>query len=426
MITCAGAGLGLEHPERPISTPTPIASSSTPTPGDQRERVRALLRRSSAPPRAVAVRRRGRRRAGGRPAAVHRGARCSSRRGARRTPGSSAGPPPSARRSSGTDRRGTGTALGWRSIRLTPWPDSDLLPGGLSAVCTAQRARASGLGEHRPRTPARGREHPVKSRPPRPRSPRSHRIDRPAVGVTLADAARTARPRASQARTTSQPPKQRDTEDSTMRAFSPARRIMLSVSVLALASLAAPIASPARTRVRLPHATTGPAQHVIGNTALLTGAVNPNGRETSWYFQYGLTTAYTSQTPTQTIGPSSTTNQRVGQARLGAAVRIRLPLPLGGEQRGGDVPRQGPHVRRARAQAQIRRAQVADGRLRRQRDLQRQPHRVRQPEPPDRAAGEPLPLSRIVHEHRRAGSERRVRAASPSGSPTSPPAPSCA
>jgi hypothetical protein len=92
---------------------------------------------------------------------------------------------------------------------------------------------------------------------------------------------------------------------------------MLSVLVLALASLAAPIASPARTRVRLPHATTGPAQHVLGNTALLTGAVNPNGRETSWYFQYGLTTAYTSQTPTQTIGPSSTTNQRVGQALSG-------------------------------------------------------------------------------------------------------------
>ncbi len=32
VITCAGAGLCLAAPARPISTPTPIASSSTPTP----------------------------------------------------------------------------------------------------------------------------------------------------------------------------------------------------------------------------------------------------------------------------------------------------------------------------------------------------------------------------------------------------------
>ena len=32
LITCAGTAPCLDEPERPIKTPTPIASSSTPTP----------------------------------------------------------------------------------------------------------------------------------------------------------------------------------------------------------------------------------------------------------------------------------------------------------------------------------------------------------------------------------------------------------
>ena len=45
-MTCAGALPWLEEPERPISTPTPIASSSTPTPA----MMLSVLLRWPAPP----------------------------------------------------------------------------------------------------------------------------------------------------------------------------------------------------------------------------------------------------------------------------------------------------------------------------------------------------------------------------------------
>jgi hypothetical protein len=44
-----------------------------------------------------------------------------------------------------------------------------------------------------------------------------------------------------------------------------------------------------------PGATTGGAKEVTFNAAALTGTVNPNGENTSYYFQYGLTKAYGGQ-----------------------------------------------------------------------------------------------------------------------------------
>jgi hypothetical protein len=50
-----------------------------------------------------------------------------------------------------------------------------------------------------------------------------------------------------------------------------------------------------------PGARTGPAQDVGGTTATLTGSVDPKGRSTTWYFEYG-TPRYGSKTPAQRAG----------------------------------------------------------------------------------------------------------------------------
>jgi hypothetical protein len=65
------------------------------------------------------------------------------------------------------------------------------------------------------------------------------------------------------------------------------------VAVIALlTALAAPAAAQA---ARAPAVTTGHARQVSYGSALLAGEVNPNGADTSYYFQYGLTKAYGGQ-----------------------------------------------------------------------------------------------------------------------------------
>jgi hypothetical protein len=113
-----------------------------------------------------------------------------------------------------------------------------------------------------------------------------------------------------------------------MRAFSPTRRISLGLALLALAiSLPAAAQAVPHRRERPPHVTTGRALRVVGNSAFLTGFINPNGKETSYYFQYGLTTVYTSQTAPATI-PGAGANQKVGQTitglQAGALYHYRL------------------------------------------------------------------------------------------------------
>ena len=81
------------------------------------------------------------------------------------------------------------------------------------------------------------------------------------------------------------------------RAPSPARgrrrpRLARAAILLALAALAAP--SPAAA-VSKPGVSTGKARNVSYSSAVLTGTVTPNGSNTSYYFQYGPTKAYGSQ-----------------------------------------------------------------------------------------------------------------------------------
>ena len=72
-----------------------------------------------------------------------------------------------------------------------------------------------------------------------------------------------------------------------------ARRRGLLASAATLAALALPAAAHAAGR---PTATTGTARDVGYGSAALTGSVDPNGNDTSYYFQYGPTRAYGSQT----------------------------------------------------------------------------------------------------------------------------------
>jgi hypothetical protein len=43
-------------------------------------------------------------------------------------------------------------------------------------------------------------------------------------------------------------------------------------------------------------------QNAISSTATLNGSVNPNGRSTNWFFDYGTTTSYGSRTPVRNVG----------------------------------------------------------------------------------------------------------------------------
>jgi hypothetical protein len=70
------------------------------------------------------------------------------------------------------------------------------------------------------------------------------------------------------------------------------------------AALLLPVGSLASTG-KPPHVATGGATHLRGTTAQLEGAVYPDGVETTYYFQYGPTAAYGSQTAAQPAGNGS-------------------------------------------------------------------------------------------------------------------------
>jgi len=66
-----------------------------------------------------------------------------------------------------------------------------------------------------------------------------------------------------------------------------------------------------------PLVTTGAVSGVTSSSATLSGTVDPNGHAASWYFQYGTTTGYGLQTPTQSGGSSGgARNITVGIAGL--------------------------------------------------------------------------------------------------------------
>lgn len=55
-----------------------------------------------------------------------------------------------------------------------------------------------------------------------------------------------------------------------------------------------------------PGVSTGPATQLSASGATLTGAVNPSGASTTWFFQWGPSTSYGQQTAAQTLAPGAT------------------------------------------------------------------------------------------------------------------------
>lgn len=99
------------------------------------------------------------------------------------------------------------------------------------------------------------------------------------------------------------------------------RGMFLSVASLAVTSLAMPLASQASkaTIPKPPNASTAGASQLSYSSATLNATVNPHGSETTYYFQYGLTTAYGAQTATAPVG-AGTSGVRVSQAISGLQV----------------------------------------------------------------------------------------------------------
>ena len=89
-----------------------------------------------------------------------------------------------------------------------------------------------------------------------------------------------------------------------------------------------------------PSAITGSSTSVTVSSATLNGTVDPNGRATTWYFQYGSSTAYGSRTPTQSAGSGTTAAgvaAAVSRLRSGRLYHYRLVATSdAGTSRGAD------------------------------------------------------------------------------------------
>jgi hypothetical protein len=83
-----------------------------------------------------------------------------------------------------------------------------------------------------------------------------------------------------------------------------------------------------------PGVQTGPATQLSTSGATLTGAVNPSGATTTWWFQWGATDAYGQQTAAQTIAaagpPASVSASLVGLLAPGTIYHYRLVATHGG------------------------------------------------------------------------------------------------
>jgi hypothetical protein len=103
-------------------------------------------------------------------------------------------------------------------------------------------------------------------------------------------------------------------KDPQMTRTSFARRATLAATALITTLAIVPFAVPAQATetTSAPRTATGTVGHVRGTSAVLQGTVNPDGLETTYFFQYGPTLAYGHQTPVASVG-KGTTNVKVSQ-----------------------------------------------------------------------------------------------------------------
>jgi RTX calcium-binding nonapeptide repeat (4 copies) len=114
------------------------------------------------------------------------------------------------------------------------------------------------------------------------------------------------------------------------------RRLAAVVAVTALGLLVVSQASAAP-----PQATTGPATSVGTRSAAVSGKVDAGGEATSWYVEYGTTTAYGSRTEAQSAGNGTAPVDVSGQLRgleTGVTYHYRVVASNGdGTARGADL-----------------------------------------------------------------------------------------
>ena len=104
---------------------------------------------------------------------------------------------------------------------------------------------------------------------------------------------------------------------------------VLSVLAVSLMSTSLALATSA------PVATTAPATNITSTTATLNGIVVPNKSSTTYYFQYGITTNYTSKTDVGTANGNA--SKTVSAAVTGLTREYDVSLPPRRHQRGGLV-----------------------------------------------------------------------------------------
>jgi hypothetical protein len=115
------------------------------------------------------------------------------------------------------------------------------------------------------------------------------------------------------------------------------RPAVVIAATIAAAALTLPIASHAAGKAPLkPRAITGAALHVLGTSAQLTGVIYPNGSLTTYYFQWGPTTAYGSQTPSTSVG-NGTAKVKVGQSVVGLRPAVSYHFRVVATNAAGEV-----------------------------------------------------------------------------------------
>jgi phosphodiesterase/alkaline phosphatase D-like protein len=115
------------------------------------------------------------------------------------------------------------------------------------------------------------------------------------------------------------------------------RRKVISRGSLACAVLALAVAALSASQAlatAAPAATTGPAQQVQFASATVSGTVNPSGAATSYYFEYGSTSAYGVQTSPTSAG-AGTANVAVQQTLSGLAASTTYHYRLVATSPGG-------------------------------------------------------------------------------------------
>jgi hypothetical protein len=123
------------------------------------------------------------------------------------------------------------------------------------------------------------------------------------------------------------------------------RRLGAAAALTALVAVGAAAAAP-------PGATTGPATSIGARSAIVGGTVDPGGKATNWYVEYGTTTAYGTRTGSRSAGNGTAAvdvSQQVTGLATGVTYHYRLVATNDeGTARGADqafTTRGAPEVR---------------------------------------------------------------------------------